>query len=303
MSMNFVNVKPQKKNAAVIEDLKQEEKRIQKQIEAAEKEAKAAAKKVKVEKPKLTFNERPWETIREEAKGELLGLKKVMKRGNVMKYASMKRLKNIDRQQKFLDEFRARPAAKANEPQESISESNEEFRVNRLEAPKKQRRRTVKKGREEWESYQSGARRMLDRIGPATIAEVSILAKMMKQGENIRPFLTDFEQRVKGTEVREAELETEKNEREAVVAVVATSPPKPVESSPPKPLALPPPKPLAPAKAEPALPQAAVALPPPKAKAEAALPPANPLRPVDQAKFAQFRQRLEELAKKYPGPK
>lgn len=281
-----------KKNTAV----EQEEKRIQKQIEAAEKAV--LAKKPKVEKPKLTFNERPWENIRKEAKGELVALKRMMKRGNVMKYASMKRLKNTDRQGKFLEEFRARPAIKVNDSltPESLSESDEEFRINRINPEKKQRRRTVKKGREEWESYQSGARRMLERIGPATIAEISALAKMMKEGNNIRPFVNEFEERVKGTEIREAELERERNGREALVAVVASSP-KPL-TPPPKPAVLsPPPKPLTP-------PPAKVLSPPPKPVA--ALAPkagvANPL-PVDQAKFAQFRQRLDELAKKYPGPK
>ena len=279
-----------KKNAAV----NQEEKRIQKQIQAAEKAAAVPAKKVKVEKPKLVFNERPWETIRKEAKDELLGFKKVMKRGNVMRYASMKRLKNTDRQQKFLDEFRARADTKANNANESTSESNEEFRVNLIDHGKKKRRRTMKKGREEWESYQSGARRMLERIGPATIAEISALAKMMKQGENIRPFVNEFEQRVQATEVREAGLERERNEREAVVAVVGSPspPPKPVNALPP------PPKP---ADALPPPPKPADALPPPPKPA--AVAKANPLHPVDQAKFAQFRKRLEELAKKYPGPK
>ena len=280
-----------KKNAAV----NQEEKRIQKQIQAAEKAAAVPVKKVKVEKPKLVFNERPWETIRKEAKDELLGFKKVMKRGNVMRYASMKRLKNTDRQQKFLDEFRARADTKANDANESTSESNEEFRVNLIDHGKKKRRRTMKKGREEWESYQSGARRMLERIGPATIAEISALAKMMKQGENIRPFVNEFEQRVQATEVREAGLERERNEREAVVAVVGSPspPPKPVNALPP-----PPPKP---ADALPPPPKPADALPPPPKPA--AVAKANPLHPVDQAKFAQFRKRLEELAKKYPGPK
>jgi hypothetical protein len=195
----------------------------------------------------------------------------------------MKRLKNTDRQQKFLDEFRARADTKANDAHESTSESNEEFRVNLIDHAKKKRRRTMKKGREEWESYQSGARRMLERIGPATIAEISALAKMMKQGENIRPFVNEFEQRVQATEVREAGLERERNEREAVVAVVGSPspPPKPADALPPKP---------------------ADALPPPPPK-PAAVAKANPLHPVDQAKFAQFRQRLEELAKKYPGHK
>lgn len=286
-----------KKNAAQIAARELEEKRIQKQIQEAEKAIKVAKPKVvKEPKPKLTFNERPWEEIRKEAKGELVAMKKVMKRGNVVKYASMKRLKNTDRQQKFLEEFRARPNVaqpKEDAPTtpEPESESNEEFRANHPPREKR-KRRTVKKGRQEWESYQSGARRMLERIGPATIAEISTLAKMMKQGENIRPFLNEFEGRVKRTEVREAELEREREERKnEEPALLAPPPPpkpvaKPVEELPP-----PPPPPAAVAK------PAEELLPPPPA----AVP--KPLRPIQQGEFARFRQRMEELAKKYPGPK
>jgi hypothetical protein len=291
-----------KKNAAVAEERDKEEKRIQKQIREAAKLVEAPkvarAPRVRVEKPKLVFNERPWEEIRKEAKDELYAMKKVMKRGNVMKYASMKRLKNQDRQQKFLDEFRARANAPEAKPSrestpEPTSESNEEFRVDRVE-PAKRKRKTFKKGREEWEAYQSGARRMLERIGPATIAEISTLAKMMKHGENVRPYLNDFETRVKRTAEREAGLEREREERERgdgerppsreqVVAVVghATPPPPP------------PPAPVAKPREE--LP------PPPPAPFAAAA--AKPARPIGQGEFAYFRQRMAELAKKYPAPK
>jgi hypothetical protein len=289
-----------KKNAAVGAEREKEEKRIQKQIREAAKlvHVPKPKAKVKVEKPKVNVNERPWEEIRKEAKDELYAMKKVMKRGNVMKYASMKRLKNEGRQEKFLEEFRGRPDAvehnkNKNKTRESTpegaSESNEEFRANR---PPERKRRTVKKGREEWESYQSGARKMLEGIGPATIAEVSTLAKMMKHGENIRPFLNEFEERVKRTTVREADLERERQER---LAAPPPPPPKAVEEvSPPPP---PPPKPVE-----------EVVLPPLKPREEAAPAfggpvVAKPVRPINVRKFAQFRQRMEELAKKYPGPK
>ena len=215
-----------KKNRAGAAEREKEEKRIQKQIREAAKLAHIPKPKPKAEKVKVNMNERPWDQIRKEAKDELYAMKKIMKRGNVMKYASMKRLKNQDRQQKFLEEFRSRrdrSEEKENMSRESTpqapSESNEEFRANRLPLPK---RRTMKKGREEWESYQSGARRMLERIGDATIAEISGLAKMMKKGENIRPFLNEFEERVKRTEIRERNLEREREERRV------TPPPKPL---------------------------------------------------------------------------
>jgi hypothetical protein len=294
-----------KKNAYFAAEREKEEKRIQKQIREAAKlthipkvKAVKPEKPVKAEKPKISINERPWDQIRLEAKDELYALKKTMKRGNVMKYASMKRFKNLERQQAFLDEFRKRPnvlkknASRESTP-EATTESNEEFHRNR--EPRK--RKTMKKGREEWESYQSGARRMLERIGDATIAEISGLAKMMKQGENIRPFLNDFEQRVKRTEVRERELEERKATPPKAVNVVdgLETKEEPVKESVPAPVAVP--------VAAPVPAPVAVPVKETVAKPIAQQGPAKPLRPIDLQKFADFRQRMDELAKKYPGPK
>ena len=290
-----------KKNAAAIaaaaEERQKEEKRIQRQIKEAEK----AAKKPKVEKPKLVFDERPWANIRKEAKDELQAMKKKMHRGNVMRYASMKRLKNTDRMGKFMEEFRSRPAADPRKLAESntndpTSDSNEEFRVNRLIPLKKQRRKTMKKrnGREEWESYQSGARRMLERIGPATIAEVSALAKMMKEGENTRPFINEFEARVKQTEIRLDDLEKQREEPKPVIRVPEEPlpQPKPVIRVPEEPL--PQPKPAIRVPEEP--------LPPRQPNPLVAAPIAA-AQAVEKGQYALFRQRMAELAKKYPAPK
>jgi hypothetical protein len=143
---------------------------------------------------------------------------------------------------------------------------------------------------------------MLERIGPATIAEISTLAKMMKHGENIRPYLNEFEQRVKRTEVREAGLEREREEREreeprGVVAVVRNpTPPLPKQREEPA-VAAPLLSPVEEVRRE------APPPPPPPKPAVPLAAAAKPARPIGQGEFAYFRQRMAELAKKYPAPK
>ena len=264
-----------------------EEKKIRKQIAEAEKE-------VVLPKPKVVHpavNQRPWADIRAEAKAELAGMGKKIRRGNTMRYASMKRLKNQARMNAFLTEFRARPNAhveREESKEEESNESNEEFKENKAVVPPvaKPKRRTyrVPKGREEWNGYQQGAKKMLEKIGPATSAEISELAKLMKEGENVRGYLNDFEARVEATKVRVSRLEKEREERktsdedskydeeESNEEIVAAPLPKLKEPPPP-------PAPLAPMKAQ----------------------VAAPVAPVKQRTLAEFQQRLAELAKKYPG--
>ncbi len=282
-----------------------EEKRIKKEIEQAEKAI------PKAPKPKPVFNDRPWQEIRQEAKDELRAMGKKMIRGNVMHYASLKRTKDEVGINKFLEDFRQRPdfVPKHRDRAESkeMSETEEEFKED--ERPRRPPRvPKPRKGREEWEGYQSGAKKMLEKIGPPTIAEISVLAKMMKDGENIRPYLNDFEGRVKQTEIRVAKLEKERQEREASDS---KEEPEEVKLPPPPPRQLPPPPParivteVQKPKEEPQVQQREdVPMLPPKPLV--AQPPHRPpmgLMPVDPGKLAKFKARLEELSKKYPGQK
>ncbi len=294
-----------RKNAQKAKEQEKEERKIRIQIAKAEKEAAlAAAVKPRASSPTSDKNERPWEVIRAEAKEELARMGKKLHRGNMMRYASMKRLKNTARMEAFLANVRARPNVHSDREESKEETSNEEFAENKPAIVAKPKRRTVRaqKGREEWNGYQEGAKKMLERIGPATSAEISQLAKLLKDGENVRPYLNEFEERVQATKVRVARLERERQERKeseseesksdmeeeeevAVVArpaiAVAAPLPKPKEE-----VALPPPPP-----------------PPPPAPHGAPLPPAVPLKPTNPGKLAAFQQRLAELAKKYPGGK
>jgi hypothetical protein len=141
----------------------------------------------------VDFNKRPWGEIRANAVTELrkYGKPKV---GNISTYARLLKTKNMKRQTNFMEEYKKRPAPE--------------------EKPKSVTRKGKSESRQEWEKYQSGARRMLERIGPATIAEISVLAKMMRDGDDIRTYVTDFEDRVKRTKVRLDRLDKEKRERE-----------------------------------------------------------------------------------------
>jgi hypothetical protein len=280
-----------RKNAQKAKAQEKEEKKIRKQIAEAEK-AVVVPKPPKAVPPAV--NQRPWAEIREEAKAELAGMGKKLRRGNTMKYASMKRLKDQARINEFLTEFRARPdaAAEREESKEEESkedESNEEFKENKPPAKPKRRTYRVPKGREEWNGYQQGAKKMLEKIGPATSAEISELAKLIKNGENVRGYLNEFEARVEATKVRVARLEKEREERktsdeeskydeeESNEEVAAAPLEKPKDALPP-----PPPPPPAPV---------------PRMKAQVAAP----IAPVKPGTLAQFQQRLAELAKKYPG--
>ena len=142
--------------------------------------------------------------------------------------------KNTQKQTEFLGQYKARPVVE--------------------EKPRKTRK-GKSPSREEWEKYQSGARRMLERIGPATIAEISTLAKMMRAGDDTRAYITDFEERVKRTKIRLDRLEQEKREREARErrerqeakeqdAEDFAPPPPPPARVPPPPARVPPPPPV-----------------------------------------------------------
>ena len=284
-----------KKQKKTLTEQEKVEKKIVKEIAKAEKDL------PKAPKAKPDVNQRPWNEIRREAKDELRGLGKKMMRGNVMHYASLKRLKNTGRMNKFMDEFRARPEYVPREKRErkGSNESDEEFKED--DVPKrKERTYKQKKGREEWETYQSGARKMLERIGPPTIAEISILAKMIKEGENIRPYLDDFEKRVKETEIRLAKLAKERQESKEADADMEEA--EAVKER--VPIVLPPPKPVV----QEVIVEERMALPPPPQKV-VPLPAQQPqqqqqqgmpLMPADPGKFARFRARLAELSQKYP---
>ena len=279
-----------RKEAQKAKELEKEEKKIKKQIAQAEKVL--PVPKVKAAPPAI--NERPWAEIRAEAKAELVGLGKKIRRGNTIRYASMKRLKNQARLDEFLAEFRARPGVKE-ESKEASSESNEEFLENKpaVAAPKPKRKtHRVKKGREEWNGYQQGAKKMLEKIGPATSAEISELAKLIKDGENVRPYLNEFEGRVKDTKVRVARLEREREERK--ISDEDSKYNEEVESE-EEVEAVPAPVPAAAIAA----PKPRMTFPPPAAIAEVGAP----IAPVNPGKLAAFQQRLAELAKKYPTDK
>ena len=281
-----------RKNAQKAKAQEKEEKKIKKQIAEAEKEI-AVAAKPKVERLAPAVNKRPWAEIRAEAKAELVGLGKKLRRGNTMRYASMKRLKDQAKMNAFLAEFRARPNAHEDrEESKEEEESNEEFMENKPAAAKpKGRTYRMKKGREEWEGYQDGAKKMLEKIGPATSAEISQLAKLMKNGENVRGYLNEFEERVKATKVRVARLEKEREERKTSdeeSKYEEEEEPQEVVAEAPVRIAMPLPKPPS---------------PPPAAIAQPQQQVAAPIAPVKPRTLAEFQQRLAELAKKYPAGK
>jgi hypothetical protein len=282
-----------RKNAQKAKVQEKEEKKIKKQIAEAEKEIAVAAKpRAPVLAPAV--NKRPWDEIRAEAKAELTGLGKKLRRGNTMRYASMKRLRDQAKINAFLAEFRARPNAREDrEESKEEEESNEEFMENKPAAKSKGRTYRVKKGREEWEGYQDGAKKMLEKIGPATSAEISQLAKLMKNGENVRGYLNEFEERVKATKDRVARLEKEREERKTSdeESKYADEEPEEEVAAPPRP-AIPVPKPPPPPPPAPALAQI---------QQQQAI--AAPIAPVKHRSLAEFQQRLAELAKKYPGGK
>lgn len=280
-----------RKEAAAARARELEEKKIRKQIEEAEKAL------VVAKPPKATgadMNDRPWNVIRGEAKQELAAIGKKLKRGNLMRYASMKRLRDKPRMDQFLEELRARSnVSSASSREESKNGEEEESKVEEVVLPKPRvvkPRVKVAKARddEEWDQYKTGARRMLEGIGPATISEVSELARKMKVGENIRPFLNEFEERVEKTKVRVAKLAKEKEERKEADREESKYD---VEESKEAEVVAKPARVIRFANERPPLPHR-------NAPVLAAAAPAKEAQ-VDPGKFARFQARLAELAKKY----
>lgn len=181
--------------------------KIKEAMEAPAKPARAAKRPI--------VNTRPWPVIQQEAKEELNKYGKA-KITNINKYAKMKKHGEKDDMAAFLKAFRGektKTLKAATPPRAAVTPTTAA-----VPAATATRKRKVhfSPEKKEWEVYRSGAARMLEGIGGigATAAEISVLARKMREGEDLRKFLDNYELRVKETIERKKRLERERLERE-----------------------------------------------------------------------------------------
>lgn len=173
----------------------------------------------KVAKYTGDYNTREWGVIMKEAGEELKRYGKT-KRGNIPTYAKYKKMKDTQKMGEFLAAFQARDhavpvavAAPGPIPKKIVpAQAEAPVRPPSLTVKKPRKVKTIEQ--EDWEKYREAASKMLKAISPvgATAAEISEVAKAIRDEKNVRPYLNEFQVRVKKTQRRLADLQESKEE-------------------------------------------------------------------------------------------